>query len=61
MALLANLQRDPKKRTRPFTAADFMPTWTRPQPKTPEQLFAVAAAITLAAGGTIERSPTTDG
>lgn len=57
MALLANINRDPKKRASAYTSADFMPTWQRPEPQSPAQMFAVAAAITVAMGGTIERSP----
>lgn len=57
MALAANLQRDQKKRAKPFTAEEFMPTWARPAPKSPAQMLATAQTITLALGGTVERSP----
>lgn len=32
-ALTANVHRDPKRRQKPFTAADFMPKWDRGEPK----------------------------
>jgi hypothetical protein len=57
MALLANLNRDAKHRPRPFTTADFMPKWGRPQAQSPAQMLAIASTITQAMGGTIERSP----
>lgn len=57
MALLANINRDPKKRARAYTAADFMPAWRRPEPQSPEQMFNIAKAITVAFGGTIEGRP----
>lgn len=55
MALLANLNRDPKKRARPYGPADFMPSWSRPEPQSAAQMKNAAKAFTLALGGRIER------
>lgn len=40
-SLLANLNRDPKKRGDPYTAAEFAPDWwaDRPARKTPQEIF----------------------
>lgn len=55
MSLIANTNRDPKKRARPFTAEDFLPRWSPPEPQSPAQTLATAEAITLAFGGTVTR------
>lgn len=55
MALIANANRDPKKRARPYSAEDFLPRWTKPAPQSPAQMLAEAKAITRAYGGTITK------
>jgi hypothetical protein len=54
-ALLANVNRDPKKRARPYTSAEFMPRWERPKQQTPDQMKNVMKAFTLAFGGTVRK------
>jgi hypothetical protein len=53
MALLANVNRDTKKRSRPYTAKDFMPEWSPKQPQSWQDMKAMARALTKAFGGTI--------
>jgi hypothetical protein len=46
-SVLANVNRDPKKRSKPFEPTDFMPYYEKPKPS-PEQL---AHKIRAALGG----------
>ena len=44
--LIANVNRNPKRRSRPFTAADFFPPEPEPErPRTNEELMAMALAF----------------
>lgn len=52
MALVANLNRDRKKRSRPYQVADFLIRWTRRAPQTTDQMRMAAMAMTAAFGGT---------
>jgi hypothetical protein len=53
MALIANTNRNPKRRARPYSSADFLPRWARPEPQSPAQMIATAKAIARAGGGTV--------
>jgi hypothetical protein len=57
MALLANLHRDRKRRRKPFALSDFLLDFDGPQRrphKSPEEMQALARALTLAMGGEIK-------
>lgn len=53
MALVANVNRDPKKRVRPYTAEDFLPRWTKPAPQSPAQMIATVEAMARRGMGTL--------
>jgi hypothetical protein len=52
-AVIAETNRDRKKRRKPYTAADFMPRFDRPlpQPQTPEEQAAILRMWVQALGG----------
>lgn len=55
MALVANVNRDPKKRPEAYTASDFLPEWNataRAEPSD-EELLSKAFAVNAALGGTV--------
>lgn len=54
-ATIANVYRDPRRRSDPYRPADFMPRWGEPERaarRDPRQLYAQFRAWALAAGGT---------
>ncbi len=53
MALIANVNRDAKRRPRPYTASDFMPQFdVGPQrPQTPEEQYQIIRLLNRAFGG----------
>ena len=51
-AVIANANRNPKKKMRPFTPQDFMPT--KRKPMSDEQMFAQVQAINTMLGGKVE-------
>lgn len=51
-SVIAETNRNPKKRNRPFTPADFMPKRRRGA-QTPEQQAALLRALTVALGGEV--------
>jgi len=54
--LLANINRDSKKRSKPYTEKDFMPTYEKPKRKKMkvEHMEAFLKAITRATGGVVD-------
>lgn len=54
-AVLANIYRDEKKRRKPFTPLDFMPSGEKPRAKqqTPEQMFRMIKMLNAAYGGKV--------
>ena len=50
--VMANLQRDPKRKSRPYKENDFIPKEKKPM--TIEQMEMLLKAITLANGGEVE-------
>jgi hypothetical protein len=53
MTLLANVNRDPKRQPRPWTAEDFLPRWHEDPVPTDEQLYAKIIGINAAFGGSM--------
>lgn len=53
-SILANVNRDTKKRHKPFEPKDFMPQRRPTKPKTDEQMKEDLAALTIALGGEIK-------
>ncbi len=50
-ALIANANRDPKRRPQPFEAREFMPVFAERADQTPEEMEDFAAALVAASGG----------
>ncbi len=50
-ALLANIHRDPKRRSQPFTPDDFMPQRANKPAQTPEQMVTTVTMLNTAFGG----------
>lgn len=48
---VAEVNRDRKRRSRPYEAKDFMPRFERAQPQSVEEMIEIAREITLAFGG----------
>jgi hypothetical protein len=53
MALLANINRDSKKRSKPYTAQDFLPQWRPREPQSWQDMKNMARALTKAFGGSV--------
>lgn len=53
-AVLAELQRDPKKRKRPFEVKDFMPKFGGNEPSGPEQMLRVVHSLHLLYSGGVK-------
>lgn len=51
-AVLANINRDPKKRPTPFSEDDFMPEEKQAKKQTNEEMFNMVLALNKAYGGT---------
>lgn len=52
-SVLANIYRDSKKRPKPFTPADFMPTKAKPKQQSWQDMKAIGKLLTRAMGGKI--------
>lgn len=50
-ALMANMNRDPKKRPKPYTEDEFMPKTVRERRQSPEQMLATVKALNRLYGG----------
>jgi hypothetical protein len=54
-ALLANINRDPKKRAQPYEAKDFLPQWGGKTPPSKMDPKVVQANLLAAFGGKVKR------
>lgn len=50
-AVLANIYRDTKRKSQPFTPEDFMPGHEKEEPQTVEQMESTLKMLTIAHGG----------
>ena len=50
-AIIANVNRDPKKRKEPFTEEDFIPKQRTKKKQTPEEMLNIVRALNQAFGG----------
>ena len=53
MALLANVNRDPKRTSRPYDPEDFLLRWTPAALPTPDALYAKVVMLNAAFGGRV--------